>query len=322
MNAFARRLFAVAAAFFYVGELAATERLEVRTFVATPDAALNVTAHRGFIVVDSSDDPVIRIEVAASTALENERAGERLLQQMKFEWKHDGAVVSLHVTNPRESRVQVLVGEEQNVELVIKVTVPRGCHVDLATGGGNLRVGDIRGDVRLQTAAGTISCRGVEGSIVARNKDGDIVVSRCSGNVDLASVRGDVRTGTIGGYATLAAVSGNIEINSAGRGLVATTNGGDVTAGIPREFSGKASVRSSGGNVKLNIDPAAQVRIEASASWGRIRKDEEARLPLEIESGGLGKRSLSGKVNGGGPVIEARASGGHVELSGEAPPFS
>ncbi len=299
------------------------ERVEERAFTTGGEPMLKINAYRGLISVESTDDPVVRINVAASTGLEDVQAGEQVLRHLQLEWGQAGDVITLTAVNPHETAVSLSWHEDEKLDLVIKVTVPRSCHLEVLTGSGSIRLGEVAGDVRLKTGRGTIFCRLVEGTVTAENDRGDIVVSRCQGDVNLATKHGGIRTGTIGGRAVLSAVTGDIEIYSARLGLMVRTDGGNVVAGIPKQFSGEALVETNGGSVTLKIDPAAMVAIDATSIWGKIRLSPLAHsnLPLVTESGGLGQRRLTGKLNGGGSVIQVRASGGHVYLAGEAPPF-
>jgi hypothetical protein len=50
-----------------------------------------------------------------------------------------------------------------------------------------------------------------------------------------------------------------------------------------------------------------------------------AKRPLDLSltavSGGLGQKTLIGKINAGGAHLQVHANGGHVNLAAEASPF-
>jgi len=52
--------------------------------------------------------------------------------------------------------------------------------------------------------------------------------------------------------------------------------------------------------------------IDASTSGGEVEADG---LTLTIDHGGVGKSNLSGAVNGGGPDLRLRSSGGDIEIT-------
>jgi hypothetical protein len=302
----------------------ARERVEERTFPTGENPVVNIGVYRGTITVESSDENVVHVKITATATFEQDEAGARALGHLALAWHQDENTVTLAATNPSESRVHFSWQDDERLEVAIAVTVPRGSSLKLVSGNGAIRIGDITGSASVKTGAGLIFCRHVDGDLTARDDNGDIVVSRCNGDVDLGTKRGFIRTGRIGGKATVATVNGDIEILSVSRGLVASTNAGDITAGFTRQFSGETSIRANGGNVTLKIDPSANVEIEASSVWGQVRTMETGTpgLPLVTKSGGLGRHALVARVNAGGTIIEARASGGQVNLTGEIPPFS
>jgi len=65
-----------------------------------------------------------------------------------------------------------------------------------------------------------------------------------------------------------------------------------------------------GGNITAKIDPATRCSVQASSTWGQVRTT----LPFATEPGSTGRRSFTGKLNGGGPSLVLHASGGNVKL--------
>jgi hypothetical protein len=63
--------------------------------------------------------------------------------------------------------------------------------------------------------------------------------------------------------------------------------------------------------VRSEIDPGARVSIDASASGGSVNSD----VPVTIQ-GKIERDSLRGEMNGGGPLLRLRSSGGGVRILG------
>lgn len=302
----------------------ARERVEERTFSATGVAELAIKAYGGNLVIVESLDGMIHVKLTAASALSDEQAAAKAQQSLVLDSRREGDRVTLEISNPRETSVHFDWDDGVHLEVAATVAVPRSCRLNLETGVGEIRVGEIKGGVRVQARQGAIFCRYVDGPVWAHTGRGDIVVSHCTGDVDLRTDRGGIRTGRIEGRATLAARSGDIEIMSAGRGLAVSADGGDVIAGIPPQFSGDGFLSAAGGSITLKIDPAARLDLDASSIWGRVRSLTTRPLgfPLITTSGGLGQSSLVGKINLGGARLRARANGGHINLAAEAAPFS
>jgi hypothetical protein len=61
--------------------------------------------------------------------------------------------------------------------------------------------------------------------------------------------------------------------------------------------------------VRTEIDPGASVSIDATASGGSVNSEVPVTVQGKIERG-----SLRGDMNGGGPTLRLRSSGGGVRI--------
>ena len=104
---------------------------------------------------------------------------------------------------------------------------------------------------------------------------------------------------------------GGIKIESAEVQLRAHTSGGGIRAGINGSLRDECSLSTSGGSVRVSVDKAAAFRLDASTSGGDV--DAEG-LTLTLEKASRGRGRLAGAVNGGGPLLKLRASGGSISV--------
>jgi DUF4097 and DUF4098 domain-containing protein YvlB len=287
----------------------AVERSVQKTFPVSAGATLKVNTYRGSVIVEDSDEAEIRAEVRIELATEDPAAADRILQGLDLALTADGNTVTVLARNPRESRAR-FTWTDQKLDLSFRLRVPHACNLEITTIDGDITVGHVTGNVTAHARAGTISCRQIDGAVTATMDLGDIVVSRCTGAVDLTVTRGSLRVGTIFGPAKLRNASGDIEIQSARGGVTASTAAGDITAGFPRQLAGNADLKVDGGSIEAKLDPAVRCEVHASSIWGQVR----SALPFEPQPGGNSKRLLIGKLNGGGPLLTLRASGGNVKL--------
>ena len=86
----------------------------------------------------------------------------------------------------------------------------------------------------------------------------------------------------------------------------------NVTATFVGGLRGDCVLSTSGGRVKAYVEPSAGFRLDASTSGGGVNADG---LTITIDKGGAGKSRLSGAVNGGGPLLKLRSSGGDIVVS-------
>jgi DUF4097 and DUF4098 domain-containing protein YvlB len=102
-----------------------------------------------------------------------------------------------------------------------------------------------------------------------------------------------------------------VDVRGAGGRVEASSSGGGVTVRFAPGNSSGGVVSSSGGSVHTEIDPGAKISIDATASGGSVRSD----VPVTIQ-GKVEQDSLRGDMNGGGPLLRLRSSGGGVRIAG------
>lgn len=201
-------------------------------------------------------------------------------------------------------------GWTRNRNVRITVRVPRMTMVTLRTSGGQLSTDDIDGPVSLRTSGG---------SIAARRIRGDVDADTSGGSIDIADIMGRVRADTSGGSIDITSVTGavdartsggSVEIRGAGGRVDARTSGGAVTVGFTAGNGQGGTLTSSGGQVRAEIDPAVSLSLDASSSGGGVDAD----VPVTV-SGRFSRNSLRGDLNGGGPLLRLRSSGGGVRVS-------
>jgi len=161
--------------------------------------------------------------------------------------------------------------------------------LDGDTSGGSIHLRDIKGRVRVETSGGGISGASLDGSIHAHSSGGSIGLER---------VTGDIECDTSGG---------GIRIVEAGGRVHADTSGGGIEASFARGNSHGGLLESSGGGIEVNIDPAADLLIDASGNSVR------SELPLLVK-GELSRGRLQGTLGKGGNTLRLRTSGGSVRI--------
>lgn len=286
------------------------------TFAVQPGCTLKIDSYRGSINVTESDESVVTVSIHMEIGGDTDAAAQRVLAGLQLNVAEENNTVSIFARNPRETRARWIWRENEQIDLVYRIAVPRRCHVDLRAVNGSITVGRLEGRMLARLETGNIFFRGVEGSVDAATDFGDVVISRCTGDVVVKTLRGLIRTGTVGGAADLKNSSGDIEIMTVKGPVKARAEAGGLTVGFPRTIGGDAELVSSGGGISVRLDPVSACRIEASAAWGKVSCD----LPVKVESGGIGRSRLHAQLNQGGPSLKLRASGGGVAIAaGEAP---
>src|ERR1022692_3592710 len=198
------------------------------------------------------------------------------------------------------------------VQVDFVVTVPRRASVDLKTSGGDIFVGDLDGAVRARTSGGEIDLGKIGADIDASTSGGDVRLAEGGGAVRLSTSGGNISAGRVAGPADLRTSGGDVKIDAVENTVSAHSSGGDVRAVFAGPLKGDCLLSTSGGEVRATVGERVGFRLDAATSGGDVNA---AGITITIERGGMGKSTLSGSVNGGGPVLKLRTSGGDIVVA-------
>jgi len=211
--------------------------------------------------------------------------------------------------------------------LKLEITVPRQFDLDLDSSGGRIDIANVSGEIQSRTSGGSLHFIDVAGVIQGKTSGGSIELSgrpqtadlkTSGGSIRIGMVEGDVFAHTSGGSifidgakgSVIASTSGgSIKIGEAHGKIRATTSGGKIVAHLPGQLLADSKLSTSGGSVTVYLGSSVALNIDAQTSGGRVHND----LPVRV-SGTKSKNSLKGELNGGGPELYLRASGGSINL--------
>jgi uncharacterized protein YndB with AHSA1/START domain len=288
---------------------ATIERTVEKTFAVKPGGNLKVETAGGNISVEPGAGEAVKVVARERIRAGSEAEADEVLKDLTLTIEQQGNDVSAI------SRYNRGVGSwfgSQPVQVDFIVTVPGHYNAALKTSGGNVTVGNLAGIVDARTSGGDVKLGDIDGTVNAGTSGGNVSLGSCTGDTRLRTSGGNVRAEKIVGQADLATSGGDIRVKLVENVLSAHTSGGDVEAGIGGALKGDCSLGTSGGDVKVTIDKTAAFQLDASTSGGRVRADG---LTITLDDGGSGRSHLSGKVNGGGPLLKLRTSGGSIEVS-------
>lgn len=191
-----------------------------------------------------------------------------------------------------------------------EIQVPREYSLKIRTAGGSISVDDLQGEANLRTSGGSISAGKVQGSVVAQTSGGSIRLEGSDGPADLSTSGGGITVGEVNGPVNARTSGGSIQLRGVSGNVNARTSGGSIHADLKSQISEPAEFRTSGGSIRLAIDPSFKADIDAETSGGRVSCD----LPVTIH-GTAKKTSLNGTLNGGGPRVSLKTSGGSIYIS-------
>ena len=181
--------------------------------------------------------------------------------------------------------------------------------VDARTSGGSIRTGRLGGKSSLKTSGGSINVDGANGELVAYTSGGSIDIGDTAGTVEAKTSGGSIHLGRVTGEVVARTSGGNIRVEDAAGRVDASTSGGSIHAHISRQPAGDSRLSTSGGGVVVTLAPSIAVDLDAHASGGGVSSD----VPVTVQ-GRQDEDSIRGKINGGGPKLVLRSSGGGVRV--------
>ena len=159
----------------------------------------------------------------------------------------------------------------------LSITAPAGTRLTLKSSDGSIKVYDIKAPADLHTSDGSIEVRGFDGTLHARTSDGSMKIA---GRFD------DLRLDTSDGSITVEVEHGS-KVTTDWR---LHTSDGSIRAALPDDLS--ADVNFSTGDGSIHSD-----------------------LSINDVHGPVSKRTLTGKLNSGGRLLEMRTSDGSIHVT-------
>ena len=307
----ARLALALSALALAVPSLAET-RIE-KTLKLAPGGEFRLDTDMGKVTLVGSGEPDVHVVVTSRR--------KDLDELMTFRWDEGPGLVS--ITAVKRHKFDWFSGSGNSVQYEIRV--PTATRVSVETSGGGINVSGIHGAVRADTSGGGIGITDVVGDVEADTSGGGISLSKIQGRVmadtsgggvEASEIDGSIRAESSGGSIELERVSGDIEADTSGGGITiveaggrvkADTSGGGIEASFARGNSLGGVLTTSGGGIDVQVDPGADLSIDASGN--SVRTD----LPLAVR-GEISRGSLTGTLGKGGNTLRLRTSGGSVRI--------
>lgn len=263
----------------------------------------------GSITVQGADTDSVEIEILREVKTNNEKRADEILKDLDIQFNHSGDNVSIEAKYKKRG----IKGFWNNIGKYLRVkyiiTVPSEYNVDLHTRGGSITVEDLHGEILSQTSGGSLNFDNIKGNISGKTSGGSIsigeVVGRSNiqtsgGKIHIRLAEGPVEAHTSGGSITVEEVMGTIE---------AHTSGGSVTAYLSRLPDSDCRLTTSGGSITVYLSMDMSLDVNAKTTGGNVHTD----FPVSIR-GEIDKNSMRAQMNGGGPELYLRTSGGSIYL--------
>lgn len=281
-----------------------------KTFPVQPGGNLKAVTQGGDITIRTADSPQVQVEVKQVVRASTEQEADEILSQLNLAFEHSGNDVTVEARYEKRGPGSWF-GSWPPVSVSFVITVPTSYNLNLNTSGGNIQVASVTGNVRARTSGGNLEFARIAGDLDAGTSGGDITLKEGTARAKLHTSGGDIEVDRAGGPTEVSTSGGDISLKSVAELLSATTSGGDVEAVITGPIKRDLTLRTSGGRVKVEVAKGTGFHLDASTSGGNVRADG---ITITLEKGANGKNRLVGAVNGGGPQLELRSSGGDISI--------
>jgi DUF4097 and DUF4098 domain-containing protein YvlB len=315
-----RRLVPIALSILLTVPLLAAEDVIRKGFNVSEGGTLHLDARLGSIKIVSGGTGVA-VEIVRKA---KGRSGEERMRDHRITFEQQGNDVVIESDRDDHNWRFFEWGE---YEVQWNIRVPAHYNLDVRTSGGSIDLADIGGTVEAKTSGGSIKTGKLAGRAVLKTSGGSIKVggaaaeleaSTSGGSIDIGDTNGNVEAKTSGGSITLARIGGDVHAHTSGGGIRiddaggtvdASTSGGAITARLSRQLSGDSRLSTSGGGVTVSLATGVKLELDAQASGGGVRSD----VPITVR-GKQDDDSLRGEINGGGPKLTLRSSGGGIRV--------
>ncbi len=178
---------------------------------------------------------------------------------------------------------------KRRVSISYEITVPAEARVRMRSGSGVLSAEGVRGPVDASTGSGAVTVSSIGDQVRAHTGSGKIELSGIKGAVDAHTGSGSIAGAALAGEVVARTGSGGVEIEqTSASGVKAHTGSGSVKVRLPAQAG--FDLRAHTGSGKVSVEHPITVR------------------------GAIGGREVSGKVRGGGPLVEVSTGSGSVHI--------
>ncbi len=244
------------------------ERDEIRqTFRLAPDARVEVSSIRGSVEIETANIEVAEIHIVRSAKSRDE------LEQYKI-----GVVNTPQSLIIRGEQRQRNSGDGFGPDVRHRVTLrlPRRVNLFINSVSGEVRIGDMKGQLIVGSISGSVSTGAVDGQVQVKSVSGGVTVGRTSRQVEIESVSGNVNIGQAVDYINVSGVTGSLFAGIAElgeRGIEINSVSGQVELRFKSELNAQLNTNSISGKVAIEVpNVIVQSRPNASAIRALIGK--------------------------------------------------
>lgn len=204
-------------------------------------------------------------------------------------------------------------------DMILTVYLPEDMGLDTAvsSASASTEIGGVRfGSLAVYSASGSVDiadCAGsalkinvTSGGVQVGDLEFDNVDVYCtSGSVSVENVTGSVKAGSTSGTVRVSSVSGSVEIGN---------TSGSATVTQPQADIQPIRIHNISGGIKVSLNQSAAFDLDVNTTSGGFGTDFDITVSGKLSNSVVGE-DISGKVNGGGPIVELSTVSGGISVN-------
>jgi DUF4097 and DUF4098 domain-containing protein YvlB len=271
------------------------DKIIEKSFDTSPGKTFVIKSFSGDVFVRTSDEPKVVINVYG-----NKKAKEKL--DFDFDNSSDGVTVTV------KKKDWNFFSAFNNISLRFEITLPKNYNAEIYTAGGDIKLGDLNGEITLNSSGGDISIENTTGNIAAKTSGGDVNLRQSNGSANLSTSGGDIKASSFNGNIDASTSGGDIVMDGTNGEIEASTSGGEVKLDYSGDNKG-INLSTSGGGISIRLPSGFNADVYLSTSGGSINCDFKANNVTKFSSS-----KLEGQFNSGGNKLVAKTSGGGIDV--------
>ncbi|MGH9346232.1 MAG: DUF4097 family beta strand repeat-containing protein [Vicinamibacterales bacterium] len=293
-----------------------TERFS-RTVRIGRTGSVDLSNIAGDVTVTGGTGEEVRIEAVKRARSRNESNAKTLLDDLRIEVTELPSRVEIRTVFPRNRR-------NYSGSVDYTITVPSGASATIRSVSGDLRVTNVKGELRAETVSGNVVTSGATRLSLVKTVSGDIDVTDAAaeGQVTASTVSGDLTARGLKARALeLGSVSGDIRLTAvtSERASVKTVSGNVEYEG-PLTRNGRYEMTSHSGGVRLAVSETTGFELEATTFNGDVRSDFPLTLRAGIEErsdrrGRRLNRSIRGSFGDASAIVTLKSFSGDIVVT-------
>ncbi len=317
-------LSASSTAFAQKGQTYDHDEIIEESFKVAKGSLLTIDADLGSIVIEGGRGSEVKVYIVKGANNVSSNEANKLFDryQVSFDEGGRGLKIRGEYDKPRGR-----MNWRKGIKVHYEILVPEDIELDIKTSGGSIHAENIAGNANLKTSGGSLQLRDLAGRVTGRTSGGSIQARDLGGIADLHTSGGSINIEGGGGSIDARTSGGNINISDVDGTVEAHTSGGTIRL---KEIAGSVNAKTSGGSIEAEIlgQPRNDMHLQTSGGSVTVHLDDDIRADIDAKASGgsvstdfavsvrgtVKKTQLQGEINGGGPLLTLRTSGGSVRI--------